>query len=179
MGEVRACDGCTLCCKVVPMQARGPRGDIIKDGETWCRFCDKSNGCTIYDERPDACRIFRCVWLDNPSIPDSLRPDRSGVVLEPYHTGKRQWCIVHVNHGADIRGTIGQLLYHLTNCERVPLTIVWRGRATRFAHAYSFPPDEPDHGAAIDEFLQACLRDARAYDEEWQAGENPAEAAPS
>ena len=43
--------------------------------------------CTIYESRPDECRIFRCLWLisqedeDKKSLPIELRPDNSHIVF--------------------------------------------------------------------------------------------------
>ena len=35
----------------------------------------------MYRDRPMSCREFECLWLQNPSIPEELRPDKSGVVV--------------------------------------------------------------------------------------------------
>lgn len=45
----------------------------------WCPHCTKKS-CKIYDERPDDCREFNCVWMMT-DLPDNLRPDRCGFVL--------------------------------------------------------------------------------------------------
>ena len=38
--------------------------------------------CSIYDERPeDPCRVFECGWKLNVTMPDWMRPDRSGAIL--------------------------------------------------------------------------------------------------
>jgi hypothetical protein len=45
------------------------------------------HGCTIYQERPDACRHYICLWLDSqrrvevPSMPEYMRPDVCKVVM--------------------------------------------------------------------------------------------------
>jgi hypothetical protein len=38
-------------------------------------------GCGIYDERPESCQKFNCLWLIDPRLPDEMRPDKSHVVL--------------------------------------------------------------------------------------------------
>ena len=40
------------------------------------------SGCTIYEHRPaNPCQSFLCEWKRQPAIPDSLRPDRAGVIM--------------------------------------------------------------------------------------------------
>ena len=55
-------------------------------------MCSKNSGtgCTIYESRPQVCRPFECLWLQQEQIPDDLRPDRCGVMFEiPY--GSDTW----------------------------------------------------------------------------------------
>jgi hypothetical protein len=53
--------------------------EIDKPRNVWCKDCTIGKGCNIYPDRPNSCRTFDCVWLSNPDIPDTLRPDRIGV----------------------------------------------------------------------------------------------------
>ena len=71
------CGGCTLCCDLIEVKALG------KSANTKCNHCVEDAGCGIWDQRPVACRRFVCLWYANPKFPDSLRPDRCGVVFEP------------------------------------------------------------------------------------------------
>jgi len=48
-------------------------------GEPCRHLCP--TGCSIYMDRPPVCRRFRCAWLQEPSLPASLRPDRCGVMF--------------------------------------------------------------------------------------------------
>jgi len=73
------CDGCTACCKVLNIE------ELNKPGNTWCPHCKIGAGCGMYDTRPQACRVYECVWLQSqrggkPMAPE-LRPDRSRVVV--------------------------------------------------------------------------------------------------
>jgi hypothetical protein len=71
----RACGTCTLCCKVLGVQALDkPRG-------TWCTHCEKGVGCRVYETRPDACRTFLCGWLINPRFGAEWKPERSKIVI--------------------------------------------------------------------------------------------------
>ncbi len=109
-----SCDGCTMCCKVLAVQADD--GTEFKSYGSWCQHCDKPNGCLVYETRPKACRTFECVWLqsqasENPMGPD-LRPDRTHVVL----TGSPVSLIAHVDpHRPEAyrTGPMGRLLARL------------------------------------------------------------------
>lgn len=93
------CGSCTLCCKIMAVD------ELQKPRNQWCGHCDKGRGCKIYDERPQSCRDFECVWLLSqkhdpapPSpLPPELRPDRSKVVLAMSTSGKA--LIAHVDPG--------------------------------------------------------------------------------
>lgn len=82
MGTARECGTCTVCCYATAVP------DLNKPVNTWCHNCSIGKGCKIYDDRPQQCRDFNCLWLKSPWIPDELRPDRSGVMFEPIK-GKR------------------------------------------------------------------------------------------
>lgn len=78
------CQECTGCCIVFEVK------DVNKKfGET-CKHLGKTlfgEGCQIYNERPDACRHYVCLWLDSqrrmdvPAFPENMRPDRTKCVL--------------------------------------------------------------------------------------------------
>ena len=72
---MRECGECNLCCKVLNIpEYNAPAG-------TMCEHCT-DKGCSIYEERHDICRGFSCLWLSQPQIPESLRPDKSGILFE-------------------------------------------------------------------------------------------------
>src|SRR4030095_7963556 len=72
---MRECGGCTLCCRLerVPQLNKRP-GD-------WCIHCNVGKGCKIYSDRPSVCREFRCLWLDDLTMSDAMRPDHVGIYL--------------------------------------------------------------------------------------------------
>tara|TARA_B100001146_G_C15859034_1_gene296904 strand:- start:39 stop:503 length:465 start_codon:yes stop_codon:yes gene_type:complete len=88
-----------MCCKVLGIDS----GWLKKPANEWCSKCDKGKGCTVYDERPEDCREFECLWLvlakdpecETPSL--SLRPDKSKVVLYPQEDGET--VTAHVDPG--------------------------------------------------------------------------------
>ena len=69
----RHCGPCQLCCEVVAVEP------LDKPEHQRCRF-QGARGCSIYEERPDCCRVFTCGWLAG-AIPRELRPDRCGAVF--------------------------------------------------------------------------------------------------
>lgn len=79
------CDSCTICCKVMKIQ------ELDKPGNVWCKHCEIGVGCRSYEDRPESCRVYECVWLKsqrfpNP-IPGELRPDKSRVVIGTMNDG--------------------------------------------------------------------------------------------
>jgi hypothetical protein len=71
----RVCGSCSLCCKVLPI------AQLDKPAGVWCAHFRVGVGCSIHGAHPSACRAFQCLWLNVPSMPDQLRPDRCKVVL--------------------------------------------------------------------------------------------------
>ena len=85
----RTCGGCTLCCTVMGI------AELAKPAGAGCPHCVSGSHCSIYGGRPGSCRSFRCQWLANPTLPASLRPDRSGVVLTVSGEPERLWLIAN------------------------------------------------------------------------------------
>lgn len=79
------CGGCTLCCDLLEVAA------LNKPANTACKHCDYGVGCSIYGQqvRPFACSAYQCAYLFNASWHESLRPDRCGVVFEPFNEDER------------------------------------------------------------------------------------------
>ena len=69
---MKACNGCTLCCKLLNVP------ELSRDGEQ-CRYA--CNGCEIHDDRPDQCRSFDCFWRAE-SWPAFLKPSKCNVLFE-------------------------------------------------------------------------------------------------
>lgn len=78
------CQDCTGCCIVFEVK---PVGKAF--GEP-CKHLGNTlfgTGCTIYEQRPDVCRNYVCLWLDSqrrievPSLPENMRPNVTKVVL--------------------------------------------------------------------------------------------------
>ena len=74
------CGSCTMCCKLMAVT------ELAKPKNVLCQHCDIGKGCKIYDDRPDNCRSFRCLWLQSQvmglnALPLQMRPDKCKVVL--------------------------------------------------------------------------------------------------
>jgi Fe-S-cluster containining protein len=72
---VRSCDGCTLCCKILSVEA------LDKPQGVWCVHCKTGSGCTFYDNRPTACRVFHCEYLLQPSLSEDWKPSHSRLMV--------------------------------------------------------------------------------------------------
>jgi hypothetical protein len=76
----RTCGTCTLCCKLLAV------AELAKPANTWCQHCPTGKGgCSIFEseERPAACKSFRCAWLadqDGLLFPEEMKPERSRFV---------------------------------------------------------------------------------------------------
>ncbi len=73
--EGRSCGGCTMCCKLLHIEA------LDKPRSQWCTHCDIGAGCKIYEERPSECRDFHCGFLTDANFGDHWRPARSKMVI--------------------------------------------------------------------------------------------------
>ena len=79
----RACGSCTLCCKLLRIDA------LAKPAGEWCAHCAVGQGCTVYDTRPEACRGFHCGYLTLPMVGDKWFPAKSRMIVYPAPDGRR------------------------------------------------------------------------------------------
>lgn len=80
-----SCDGCTLCCNYMKIR------ELAKAAYSWCVDCKVGEGCGNYEQRPQSCRDYACIWLqtqtmDKPIAPE-LRPDKSKVIIGTTNQG--------------------------------------------------------------------------------------------
>jgi hypothetical protein len=74
----RHCGGCTLCCKLLPVE------DLKKPALTRCQH-QFHKGCRIYADlarRAPSCHFWQCRWLADPSTAELHRPDRTHYVID-------------------------------------------------------------------------------------------------
>jgi hypothetical protein len=74
-GEVRPCGECSLCCKVLRINA------LDKPAGQWCGHFRKGLGCSIHALSPVECQRFQCFWTISSVLGPEWRPDRSKLVL--------------------------------------------------------------------------------------------------
>jgi hypothetical protein len=91
MDSLKQCGDCSLCCKLLGIAA------LDKPQGQWCSHCAAPKGCTIYDTRPQECRDFACLWLENRRLGPEWQPTHSKMVLYLIDGGAR--LIVHVDQG--------------------------------------------------------------------------------
>jgi len=48
-----------------------------------CQHQKHGVGCSIYESRPQSCRLWSCQWLTNPDTNAMRRPDRSHYCIDP------------------------------------------------------------------------------------------------
>jgi len=72
--EGRGCGSCIGCCSIYQIRA------LQKPKYTLCKYCSGSS-CAIYDDRPDECRTFYCLWRRIAVMPEHARPDKIGIVF--------------------------------------------------------------------------------------------------
>jgi len=78
---MKVCGSCTECCTVIPVK------ELQKAQFTRCAKLHSiphkdGPGCGIYPVRPVSCRMWKCVWLRTPEMPDEYRPDRVGFIID-------------------------------------------------------------------------------------------------
>lgn len=71
----RSCQGCTLCCKLLAIEA------LDKPRAVWCGHCDVRRGCKIHGQHPDECRDFFCAYRTNPELDERWNPSKCKIVL--------------------------------------------------------------------------------------------------
>ena len=74
----RPCGGCSVCCTVKPINTR----ELSKAPGLACEHCLSTGGCGIYEMRFPVCREYRCAWKTLGWIPEQLRPDDCGVLID-------------------------------------------------------------------------------------------------
>lgn len=74
--------------------------ELQKKATVWCAHAVKKCGCRIYDDRPQSCRDFQCLWLASSIAPPHLRPDViHGLLTEAPNEGDVSGTILHEDPG--------------------------------------------------------------------------------
>ncbi len=84
VAQARSCGPCTACCVLPRISADK---ETVKAGigpklgyEPCVKLCE--NGCSVYEDRPNVCRNYTCLWRDGVVAGDERRrPDNLGVMF--------------------------------------------------------------------------------------------------
>ena len=111
-----SCGECTQCCTVLAIDK------LMKPEGTPCKSIRKdAPGCARYDSRPKACRYFLCLWRLQ-EMDESLRPDKSGIVLYPCHFGN-VFGIMAMATTRDVASAAMQWLVEVGRLWKVPIMV--------------------------------------------------------
>jgi len=135
----RQCGDCSLCCKVMEIEA------LAKPANAWCSHCAPKRGCAIYQRRPAECADFSCVWLVSALLDERWKPSRAKFLLttsedgielrcdpgfpdawrkEPYYTEVREWAIAGEETDMTVVVISGRRLILVTGAREFDLGIV-------------------------------------------------------
>ena len=79
---MRSCGECSECCRLHDVKIDEEDYVYYTPQGHWCKYCTQP-GCGIWGTvKQMRCREFNCGWLQNENIPDNLKPNLSGIVLE-------------------------------------------------------------------------------------------------
>jgi len=76
MNYKKECGECTMCCELLPIP------ELQKPESILCGFCKINKGCSVYKNRPNSCKEFNCVYIQDEDVDLELRPDNSKVMFE-------------------------------------------------------------------------------------------------
>ena len=101
---VRECGQCTKCCEgylSIDEPSYGVVVGIIANKRTPCQWLNRGGekGCFTYDFRPPVCHEYQCEWKTNLTLPDSMSPHLSNLIItERKKAGVRFYDVVYTGH---------------------------------------------------------------------------------
>src|SRR5262245_37397574 len=88
----RSCDGCTLCCKLLPVEA------LNKPRTVLCSHCTSGVGCGIYEQRPSECQDFYCEYRLNSELGEEWKPLTAHMLVMVESRARRVHVMVDEGH---------------------------------------------------------------------------------
>lgn len=85
----RSCEGCTMCCKLMEIDV------LAKPRAVWCPHCNQKRGCTIYETRPEPCRIFYCGYRKVPALDERWKPSKAKFLVN--YESRTNRIVIHVD----------------------------------------------------------------------------------
>lgn len=121
--QKRECNGCTMCCKLLGVI------ELEKPAGKQCQHCNPGVGCKIYEQRPQGCKEFACLWLQGLA-PEEMKPDETKVVLDVRTDGTG--IVMHCDPTSNWRGKRPVQEYiNILLAKKIPLVIV-EGEGRKF-----------------------------------------------
>lgn len=77
---MRSCGTCDMCCNGT-FSLPTINGQKVESGKP-CYFLNIVSKCTIYEDRPNGCRSYECLWISDESIPDFMKPEKIGGIFD-------------------------------------------------------------------------------------------------
>ena len=71
----RSCGTCIMCCKVYSIR------ELNKRAGRRCVHAEHGRGCKIYEDRPETCRAFYCMWRVDPTLGPEWKPETARFVV--------------------------------------------------------------------------------------------------
>jgi hypothetical protein len=80
---MKTCGTCTQCCNGT-LTGNAFEKNFSPGKPCIAVILDK--GCSRYEERPLMCSNFSCAWLDDPDMPDWMKPEFSNAIITTTET---------------------------------------------------------------------------------------------
>lgn len=71
---VNACGDCTCCCTIM--------GVSTLEKPQYMKCYHEQKGCAVYEQRPEDCREYSCLWLLGMIGDERHRPDKIGLIFD-------------------------------------------------------------------------------------------------
>ncbi|MFA1012856.1 MULTISPECIES: YkgJ family cysteine cluster protein [Pseudomonas syringae group] len=105
----KTCGECTVCCSALLIDTP----NFKKPADIKCIHVKDKGGCSIYEKRPEVCRSWECGWLALSKLRNSLRPDKSNL-------------LIRLEEGGSITlQPIGNAIRYLTNTDALEVIATW------------------------------------------------------
>ena len=70
------CGDCWMCCRVPKIK------ELDKPAGKKCNNYVEGERCTIYETRPEECRLFECAYFQMKKVHEEFKPDKCGIMFE-------------------------------------------------------------------------------------------------
>ena len=77
----KACGACSMCCKLFDVDWL----EKPKPAGQWCHHCRPGHGCAIWQQLPEKCASYYCIWRIDAALGPEWKPDRARFILTHAH----------------------------------------------------------------------------------------------